>query len=71
MVACESLCILFDENKMAMRKSFFLLLLSVNTLEQWGVDEWDIAEVTFPYLNTTSANFQQDNYSHFAGYLQI
>ena len=37
---------------------FFLGLLSVATLKQWGLDEGDIAEVTFAYLNITSANFR-------------
>ena len=50
-----------------MRKSLFWLL-SITTLEQWSLDEWDIDEVTFPYLNTTSANFQQDPYSHLEDY---
>ena len=55
------------EIKWWMGKSLFWLL-SVTTLEQWGLDKWDIAEVTFVYLNITSANFQPDPYSHFAIY---
>ena len=43
---------------MAKSKSHFFKLLSVTTLEQWGLDKWDIAEVTFAYLNIISANFQ-------------
>ena len=50
-----------------MRKSLFGLLL-ITTLEQWGLDESDIAEVTFAYQNFASANFQQDPYSHLAAY---
>ena len=42
--------------------------LSVTTLKQWGVDKWDIAEVTLDYLNIISTNFQPDPHSHFAGY---
>ena len=53
---------------MADEEEPFFGLLSVTTLEQWGLDEWDIAEVTFAYLNITSANFQQDPYSHFEVY---
>ena len=68
MVSCERLCIPFDENKMVDVEVPFGLL-SVATLEQWGLDKGDIAEVTFTYLNTISANFQQDPYSCFAGYL--
>ena len=45
---------------------FFFLLLSITPLEQWGLDQWDIAEVTFTYLNITSAN-----YNHLAGYVRI
>ena len=41
-VACERLCISFDVNKMGMRKSLFWAS-SVTTLEQWGLEEWDIA----------------------------
>ena len=67
MVACERLCIPFDGNKIQMGRSLFWLL-SVTTLEQWGLDRWDIVEVTLAYLNITSANFQPDPYSHFAGY---
>ena len=48
---------------------FFFGLLSVTTLEQWGLDKSDIAEVTFTYQNFTSANFQQDLYSHLAAYI--
>ena len=48
MVVCERLCIPFDANKMGVGKSLFGLL-SVTTLEQWGLDEWDIAQVTFAY----------------------
>ena len=33
-------------------------LLLVTPLEQWVVNKWDIAEVTFAYLNIISANFQ-------------
>ena len=58
MVACECLCILFDENKMADMEEPFLRLLLVTPLEQWGVDKWDIAQVTFACLNIISANFQ-------------
>ena len=47
------------EIKWHLGRAFFFLLLSVNTLEQWSVDEWDIAEVTFAYLNITSANFNR------------
>ena len=50
-------CIPFDE-KMGVWKCVFLGLLSVATLKQWGLDEGDIAEVTFAYLNITSANFR-------------
>ena len=57
------------EIKWWMWKSFFFGLLSVITLEQWGVDERDIAEVTFAYLYTLSVNFQQDPYSHFSSLL--
>ena len=67
-VLCERLCIPFDVNKMAGWGRAFFGLLSVTTLEQWGLDEWDIAEVTFAYQNITSANFQQDPYSHFEFY---
>ena len=50
MVACESLCIPFDENIMAEVEEPFgggerLLLLI--PLEQWSVDKQDIAKVTF------------------------
>ena len=43
-------------------------LLSVTTLEQWGVDKWYIVQITLAYLNIISANFQPDPHSHFAGY---
>ena len=72
MVACERLYIPFDKNKMADVEVPFFGLLSVSTLEQWGLDErniaGDIAKVTFAYLNITSDNFQKDPYSHLAGY---
>ena len=42
----------------------FFGLLSVTPFEQWGVDKWDMAEVTFAYLNIISANFQPNPYSH-------
>ena len=67
-VACEKLCIPFDGNKMADVEEPFLGLLSVTTLEQWGLDKRDITKVTFTYLNIKSANFQWDPYSHLAGY---
>ena len=49
MVVCERLCIPFDKNKMADVEVpfFFFWLLSFATLEQWGLDEGDIAKVTF------------------------
>ena len=47
----------FDENKMANVEEPFLGLLLVTPLEQWGVEKWDIAQVTFSYLNVISANF--------------
>ena len=50
------------------KEPFFLWLLSVTTLEQWGVDKRGIAEVSFAYLNIISANFQLDPHSHLAGY---
>ena len=46
----------------------FLGLLSVTTLEQWGLDEWEIDEVTFVYMNITPANFQLAPYSHLEDY---
>ena len=50
----------------------FFRLLSVTTLEQWmGFGQMGHSEVTFPYLNIISANFQQNPYSHFAVYLSI
>ena len=52
---------------MDVEEPFFGLLL-VPPLEQWGVDKWDIAEVTFAYLNIISANFQLNHYSHLVGY---
>ena len=55
----EKLCIPLDGNKMAIRKSLFWASYST-TLEQWGLDKWDTAEVTFAYLNIISANFKQD-----------
>ena len=57
MVACERQCIPFDGNKMVEEEEPSLLL-TVSTLEKWGLDKWDIAEV----------NFKQDPYSHFAVY---
>ena len=42
MVPCDRLCISFDVNKIA--KSPFWLL-SVTTLEQWGLDKSDIAKL--------------------------
>ena len=68
MVACERLCIPFDRNKMVGNGRAFFGLLSVTTLEQWGLDVRDIAKVTFDYLSITSANFEQDPHSHFAVY---
>ena len=68
MVACESLCIPLDGNEMVEGEEPFFWLLSVTTLEQWGLDKWDIAEVTFTYLNIISANFQPDPYGHFTVY---
>ena len=56
---------------MADEEEPFFGLLSVTTLEQWGLDEWDIDKVTFSYLNITPANFQQDPYSHFEDYPDI
>ena len=47
MVACERLCIPFDGNKNGNEEEPFLGLLSVTKLEQWGLDKWDIAKVTF------------------------
>ena len=44
MVACERLYIPFDVNKMADEEPFFGLL-SVTTLEQWGLDKWNIARL--------------------------
>ena len=41
-------------------RAFFGLLL-VTPLEQWGSEKWYIAEVTFAYLNITSANFQPNS----------
>ena len=67
-VACERLCIPFDVNKMVDEEEPFFGLLSVTTLEQWGLDESDIAEVTFAYQNFIFANFQPDPYSHLAAY---
>ena len=55
------------EIKWQTRKSLFGLL-SVTTLEQFGLDECDKDEVTFDYQNITSANFQQDPYSRFEDY---
>ena len=63
---CERLCILFDGNKMGDVEEPFLFL-PVTKLKQCGIDKWDIVEVIFTYLNITSANFQPDSYSHFAG----
>ena len=71
MIACKRLCIPFDRNKMADEEEPSFELLSVTTLEQWGLDEWDIAKVTFAYLNIISANFQQDPYNHFTVYVDI
>ena len=67
MVACERLCIPFDENKMVDVEVPFLGSIQLLHLDS-GLDEGDIAEVTFVYLNITSANFQPDPYSHLAGY---
>ena len=44
---------------------------SVTTLEQWGLDEGDIAEVTFSYLNIISAIFQQYIYIYIYIYENI
>ena len=66
MVACEHLCIPVDENKMADVEEPFFGYLLVTPLEQWGVDKWDTAEVTFIYLNIISAIFQPNPYSHLA-----
>ena len=69
MVACERLCIPFDVNKMVDGEEPFLGLLSVTTLEQWGLDEWDgTYKVTLTYQNITFTNFQQNPYSHFEFY---
>ena len=35
----------------------FLGLLLDTLPEQWGVNKWDIAQITFSYLNMISANF--------------
>ena len=53
---------------MVEEEELFFGLLTVTTLEKWGLDEWDIAKVTFSYLNIISAPFQQDPYSHFEDY---
>ena len=45
MVPCERLCISSDVNKMADEEEPFFGLLSVTTLEQWGLDKWDIARL--------------------------
>ena len=65
MVVCENLCIPFDGNKMSDVKEPFLGFFP---LEQWGVEKWDIADVTFAYLNITSAIFQPNPCNHLAGY---
>ena len=67
MVVCERLCIPFNVNKMVDEEEPFLgffLSLHLNNV----VYEWDIAEITFPYQNITSANFQQGPYSHLSFY---
>ena len=46
---------------------FFGLLL-VTPLEQWDVEKWDRAHVTFTYLNIIFANFQPKPYSYLASY---
>ena len=38
-------------------------LLLVTPLEQWDVEKWDLAQVTFSYPNIISANFQLNLYS--------
>ena len=45
MVGRERLCIPFDVNKMGDEEEPFFFILSVTTLEQWGLDEWDIARL--------------------------
>ena len=48
MVAVKTYAFPLMKKKGQMWKSLFWLLL-VTPLEQWGVDKWDIVQVTFTY----------------------
>ena len=46
MVSCERLCIPLDGNQMSDMEVPFFGLLSVTTLEQWGLDVGNIVDIT-------------------------
>ena len=54
MVACE---LTSNEYEMADVEEPFFGLLLVTSLEQWGVEKWNIAQATSSYQNIMSANF--------------